>query len=60
MRPFSSFRSDMERGPYRTVDGMESTEEGALAANASDAATVAAFATGDNFVEIFVAAFDIF
>lgn len=57
--PFSSFRSDIEIGPYRIEDGMERTEEGALAPNASDAAAIAAFVTGDSLVEIFFAAFDI-
>jgi uncharacterized MAPEG superfamily protein len=53
-------RSFIEIGPYLIEEGMDRTEAGALAANASAAVAAAAFATGDILVDIFDAALDIF
>ncbi len=58
VRPFLSARSLSGTGPYRTMDGMESTDLGALAATASAAAAVADATEADILVVTCLAAAD--
>ncbi len=57
--PFSSLKSFIEIGPYRTEVGMERTDLGDFAAVAAAAASAAALTAEGNFVTL-AAAVDIF